>query len=134
MEIVRKQVERCDFLGGFFLMQSLAGGTGSGLGKFFLFLSLWAASFLKKIGTYLTEILKDEYPNSFLVNQVVWPYHTGEVIVQNYNSIMTLSHLYQVLVYFLLYSTISKHTLGFRWYYSCWEWYNSFSLHKITEY
>ena len=26
--------------------------------------------------------------------QVVWPYNTGEVIVQNYNAILTLSHLH----------------------------------------
>ena len=30
-----------------------------------------------------------------MVNQVVWPYKTGEVIVQNYNAVLTLSHLYQ---------------------------------------
>lgn len=30
-----------------------------------------------------------------MVNQVVWPYRTGEVIVQNYNAVLTLSHLYQ---------------------------------------
>jgi len=27
--------------------------------------------------------------------QVVWPYSLGEVIVQNYNAVLTLSHLYQ---------------------------------------
>lgn len=32
---------------------------------------------------------------AFMVNQVVWPYRTGEVIVQNYNAVLTLSHLYQ---------------------------------------
>jgi tubulin delta len=32
---------------------------------------------------------------AFIVNQVVWPYKTGEVIVQNYNAVLTLSHLYQ---------------------------------------
>ena len=30
-----------------------------------------------------------------MVNQVVWPYKTGEVIVQNYNAVLTLSRLYQ---------------------------------------
>lgn len=37
MDIVRRQVEACDSLGGFFLMQSLAGGTGSGVGIVFFF-------------------------------------------------------------------------------------------------
>jgi len=81
MDIVSKEVEKCDHLGGFFMLQSLAGGTGSGL------------------GTYITEALRDEYPHTFLVNQVVWPYYTGEVIVQNYNSVLTLSHLYQMAFY-----------------------------------
>jgi len=26
---------------------------------------------------------------------VIWPYSTGEVIVQNYNAILSLAHLYQ---------------------------------------
>uniref|UniRef100_A0A8C4X9L5 Tubulin delta chain n=1 Tax=Erpetoichthys calabaricus TaxID=27687 RepID=A0A8C4X9L5_ERPCA len=77
MNLVRRQVEKCDRLSGFFTMMSLAGGTGSGL------------------GTYMTQCLRDTYPHSFILNQVTWPYGTGEVIVQNYNSVLTLSHLYQ---------------------------------------
>ncbi|KAM4701737.1 tubulin delta chain [Discoglossus pictus] len=77
MDLVRKQVEKCDRLGGFFTVMSMAGGTGSGM------------------GTFVTQCLRDAYPNSFLLNHVIWPYGTGEVIVQNYNSILTLSHLYQ---------------------------------------
>ncbi|CAH2222143.1 tubulin delta chain [Pelobates cultripes] len=77
MDLVRKQVEKCDRLAGFFTIMSMAGGTGSGM------------------GTYVTRCLRDTYPNSFLLNQVIWPYGTGEVIVQNYNSILTLSRLYQ---------------------------------------
>lgn len=57
---------------------SLAGGTGSGL------------------GTHVTEMLRDLYSKAFIVNQVVAPYPSGEVIVQNYNSLLTLAHLYQV--------------------------------------
>ncbi|XP_067856229.1 tubulin delta chain isoform X2 [Heptranchias perlo] len=77
MNLVRQEVEKCDRLGGFFTMMSLAGGTGSGL------------------GTYVTRCLRDTYPNSFILNQLTWPYGTGEVIVQNYNTVLTLSHLYQ---------------------------------------
>ncbi|XP_053310568.1 tubulin delta chain [Spea bombifrons] len=76
MDLVRKQVEKCDRLAGFFTIMSMAGGTGSGM------------------GTYVTRCLRDAYPNSFLLNEVIWPYGTGEVIVQNYNSILTLFHLY----------------------------------------
>lgn len=32
---------------------------------------------------------------AFMMNQVVWPYQTGEIIVQNYNAVLTLSNLYQ---------------------------------------
>ncbi|XP_078535951.1 tubulin delta chain [Lissotriton helveticus] len=77
MDLVRKEAEKCDRLSGFFTTMSMAGGTGSGL------------------GTYVTQCLRDAYPNSCLLNQVIWPYGTGEVIVQNYNAILTLSHLYQ---------------------------------------
>ncbi|XP_051253683.1 tubulin delta chain isoform X2 [Dicentrarchus labrax] len=59
-------------------MMSVAGGTGSG------------------VGTYVTQCLRDIYPKSFILNHLTWPYGTGEVIVQNYNSVLTLAHLYQL--------------------------------------
>ncbi|XP_071394377.1 tubulin delta chain isoform X1 [Centroberyx affinis] len=77
-ELVRREVERCDRLAGIMAMMSVAGGTGSG------------------VGTYVTQCLRDIYPNSFILNQLTWPYGTGEVIVQNYNSVLTLAHLYQL--------------------------------------
>uniref|UniRef100_A0A803Y8B3 Tubulin delta chain n=1 Tax=Meleagris gallopavo TaxID=9103 RepID=A0A803Y8B3_MELGA len=77
MNLVRKEVEKCDRLSGFFTIMSMAGGTGSGLGAF------------------VTQCLRDAFPTSFILNHVIWPYGTGEVIVQNYNSVLTLSHLYQ---------------------------------------
>lgn len=76
LDRVSKEVEQCDSLGGFLALMSLAGGTGSGLGAF------------------VTTALKDEYPHATIVNNVIWPYTTGEVIVQNYNAVLTLSHLY----------------------------------------
>ncbi|XP_020358920.1 tubulin delta chain [Oncorhynchus kisutch] len=78
MDIVRREVEHCDCLAGIVAMMSVAGGTGSG------------------VGTYVTQCLRDTYPNSFILNHLTWPYGTGEVIVQNYNSVLTLSHLYQL--------------------------------------
>ncbi len=78
MNLVRREVEKCEHFAGFLTLLSLAGGTGSG------------------VGTMLTESLRDEYPHCFILDQVVWPYTMGEVIVQNYNAILTLSHLYQV--------------------------------------
>ena len=76
MEMVRKQTERCDYFAGFIVMMSVAGGTGSG------------------VGARVTELLHDEYPHVFSLNQVVWPYASGEVIVQDYNTLLTLSHIY----------------------------------------
>ncbi|XP_029922113.1 tubulin delta chain isoform X2 [Myripristis murdjan] len=77
-ELVRREVERCDRLAGIMAMMSVAGGTGSG------------------VGTYVTQCLRDIYPNSFILNHLTWPYGTGEVIVQNYNSVLTLAHLYRL--------------------------------------
>ncbi|XP_076433740.1 tubulin delta chain isoform X3 [Peromyscus maniculatus bairdii] len=77
MDLIQKEVEKCDSLSGFFIIMSMAGGTGSGLGAF------------------LTQKLQDQYSSALKMNQIIWPYGTGEVIVQNYNSILTLSHLYR---------------------------------------
>jgi tubulin delta len=77
MELVRKEVERCDRLDGFLIGLSLAGGTGSG------------------VGTYLTERIRNEYPRSCIINPVIWPFSSGEVTIQNYNFILTLSKLYE---------------------------------------
>ncbi|XP_043338471.1 tubulin delta chain isoform X3 [Cervus canadensis] len=77
MNLIQKEVEKCDSLSGFFIIMSMAGGTGSGL------------------GTFVTQNLQDQYSSALKMNQIIWPYGTGEVIVQNYNSILTLSHLYR---------------------------------------
>lgn len=77
MDMIQKEAEKCDHLGGFLIPMSAAGGTGSGL------------------GSYLTGCIRDDHPNAFILNQVVWPYWTGEVIVQNYNALLTMSHLYR---------------------------------------
>ena len=73
--LIRKQLERLDCFTGFQIFQSLAGGTGSGL------------------GAHLVERLRDDYPGSTILNFSVWPYTNGEVILQNYNILLTLSHL-----------------------------------------
>eukprot|EP00798_Chlamydomonas_sp_ICE-L_P011290 gene11290-18926_t len=78
LELVRKEVEVCDVLGGFMLLQSMAGGTGAGL------------------GTYVAQALRDEYLSSNVVNCCIWPYESGEVIVQSYNTLFTLSRLADV--------------------------------------
>lgn len=74
-DLIRQRAEKCDWIDGFFPILSLAGGTGSGL------------------GTRITESLRDDYPHTSLVNAVVWPFNSGEVAVQAYNAVLSLSHL-----------------------------------------
>ena len=78
LDILRKQIETYDLLNGFVMISGVAGGTGSGL------------------GIVISEQIRDEFPNASLIHQSIWPYSTGEVIVQDYNAILTLSHLYEV--------------------------------------
>ena len=54
-------------------MKSLAGGTGSGL------------------GAHLIQRMRDDYSKSIILNTAIWPYATGEVILQNYNVLLTLA-------------------------------------------
>eukprot|EP00752_Nemacystus_decipiens_P004938 g4494.t1 len=75
LEGVRRETERCDRLAGLCILHSLAGGTGSGL------------------GTCLTEALRDHLPSASLLNTVVCAHSSGEVILQNYNTLFTLSKL-----------------------------------------
>ena len=76
MDLVRKEVDKCSHLNSFLVLMSVAGGTGSGL------------------GAYVTERLREQYPRVTIVNHVVWPYASGEVIVQNYNALLTTAHLH----------------------------------------
>ena len=78
LELVRRETEACDHMGGFLLMQSMAGGTGAGL------------------GAYVAETLREDYPSASLLNHCIWPYESGEVIVQAYNTLLTLSTLLDV--------------------------------------
>uniref|UniRef100_A0A8C9ITA4 Tubulin delta chain n=1 Tax=Piliocolobus tephrosceles TaxID=591936 RepID=A0A8C9ITA4_9PRIM len=61
MNLIRKEVEKCDSFSGFFIIMSMAGGTGSG------------------IGAFVTQNLQDQYSNSLKMNQIIWPYGTDGV-------------------------------------------------------
>ena len=74
-ELVRKEVEQCDQLGGLLLLQSMAGGTGAGL------------------GARVAGALREEYESCPMLSCAVWPYESGEVAVQAYNTMLTLSHI-----------------------------------------
>lgn len=72
---LRREVEKCDCVTGVVVMHSLGGGTGSGL------------------GTHITELAREMYPKVHILNQVVWPFASGDVVVQDYNTCLSLSHL-----------------------------------------
>lgn len=76
-EKVRHNVEEMDRCPSFLVLQSVAGGTGSG------------------VGTHVTKYLRDSFGSSSIFNAAVWPYESGEVIVQNYNAVLTLAELTQ---------------------------------------
>lgn len=74
--IFSRVMESCDYINGFLLMQALAGGTGSG------------------VGSYLVEYIKDLVGvKTQVLNLVVLPHLSGEVILQYYNTIFSLSIL-----------------------------------------
>ena len=47
------------------------------------------------MGAHLVQRLRDDYPLSAILNFAVWPYLQGEVVLQNYNLLLTLSELIQ---------------------------------------
>jgi tubulin epsilon len=67
-EAIRREVEFCDALSSFFLISSLGGGTGSGL------------------GSYVGELLADEYPDVFKFANVIFPSPNDDVVTSPYNS------------------------------------------------
>lgn len=77
MNLLRRELEHCDLVPLLFSIHSLAGGTGSGL------------------GTRLSEEVCDLFPEILKVNLAILPYHFGEVVVQYYNSVLSLSKLLQ---------------------------------------
>ncbi len=75
-ENVRKATENCDSLQSFFLLHSLGGGTGSGL------------------GSYVVGLLEDEFPDVFRFTASVFPsQQNDDVITSPYNSLFSLYEL-----------------------------------------
>ena len=74
-ESVRSQVEQCDCIQSFFVMHSLSGGTGSGL------------------GTRVLGMLEDEFPHVFRICPVVLPSVVDDVVTAPYNSCFSLKEL-----------------------------------------
>jgi tubulin epsilon len=75
LESIRTAAERCDSLQSFFIMHSLGGGTGSGL------------------GSYLLPLLEDAFPHAHRFNVAVCPAPDDDVITSPYNSVLALEQL-----------------------------------------
>ncbi|XP_044756462.1 tubulin delta chain-like isoform X1 [Coccinella septempunctata] len=78
LDKVRIETEKSDYMQSFLNIASSSGGTGSG------------------IGCKVVEELKDGYPNKLIINAIVLPYLNGEIITQNYNTILSLAKLHEM--------------------------------------
>nr|QBH22544.1 B1 epsilon-tubulin 1 [Philasterides dicentrarchi] len=77
LDKIRKAVEQCDSVQCFFLMHSLGGGTGSGL------------------GSYIMGLLGDYFPDIYRFTASVFPQKEDDVVTSPYNSMFSLYELYQ---------------------------------------
>ena len=74
--VIRRLVEPEDYINMFVQLQSMAGGTGSGL------------------GTYILTQLDKMFPKTPKVVTCVMPHLSGEVILQSYNATLSLGSIY----------------------------------------
>ncbi|KAF4316545.1 hypothetical protein BBO99_00005366 [Phytophthora kernoviae] len=72
---LHRAVELCDSLQSFFVLHSMGGGTGSGL------------------GTYILGLLEDQYPDVYRFASVVFPSEDDDVVTSPYNSMLALREL-----------------------------------------
>ncbi|KAI8927116.1 tubulin, epsilon 1 [Entophlyctis helioformis] len=77
LEAVRRQAEYCDTLQSFFVIHSMGGGTGSGL------------------GSYTLGLLADYYPAIYRFVAGIVPSPNDDVVTSPYNSIMSLRQMDQ---------------------------------------
>ncbi|CAL8315170.1 unnamed protein product [Merluccius merluccius] len=75
VEKVRRAAEHCDCLQCFFLIHSMGGGTGSGL------------------GTRVLGLLKEEFPEVCRIVTSVYPSEEDDVITSPYNSVLAMREL-----------------------------------------
>ena len=94
MDKIQRELEFSDISPAILNIHSLAGGTGSGL------------------GTGITEEIADVYGNLARLNIVIAPYHFGEVVVQNYNALLTLSRVSQASHGVLVFENEAAHELS----------------------
>ncbi|BFZ11050.1 hypothetical protein BsWGS_14089 [Bradybaena similaris] len=74
-EVIRRAAELCDCLQCFFVLHSMGGGTGSG------------------VGTRILNILEDEYPDVYRFVTAVFPSAKDDVVTSPYNSVLAMREL-----------------------------------------
>lgn len=75
LDAIRRAAEFCDCLQCFFIMHSMGGGTGSG------------------VGTYILHMLKDEFPEVYRFVTAIFPSEDDDVITSPYNGMLALHQL-----------------------------------------
>ncbi|XP_044147470.1 tubulin epsilon chain [Bufo gargarizans] len=75
VEKIRRTAEQCDCLQCFFVVHSMGGGTGSGL------------------GTFVLNVLEDEFPEVYRFVTSVYPSAEDDVITSPYNSVLAMREL-----------------------------------------
>ncbi|XP_076456635.1 tubulin epsilon chain-like [Babylonia areolata] len=75
LDVIRRAAEFCDCLQCFFLIHSMGGGTGSG------------------VGTYILNLLEEEYPDVYRFVTSVYPSEEDDVITSPYNSVLAMREL-----------------------------------------
>eukprot|EP00923_Selenidium_pygospionis_P003544 GHVN01005593.1.p1 GENE.GHVN01005593.1~~GHVN01005593.1.p1 ORF type:complete len:453 (+),score=65.18 GHVN01005593.1:143-1501(+) len=75
LDMIDREADGTESMEGFVLSHSIAGGTGSGMGSFML------------------ECLNDRYPKKLIQTYSVFPMLTSDVVVQPYNSVLTMKRL-----------------------------------------
>nr|XP_033331876.1 tubulin delta chain-like [Megalopta genalis] len=73
---IRQEMERTDDFDGFLILLSSSGGTGSG------------------IGSFIVQLLREEYSTKPIITTTILPFSFGEVCTQYYNTLFTLAKLY----------------------------------------
>lgn len=80
LEKIRIAVEKCDSIQCFFLLHSLGGGTGSGL------------------GTRILKEIYDNYKSVYKFTCSVFPSENDDVVISPYNSILSLKYFIIILI------------------------------------
>lgn len=93
LETTRKEIERTDCFDGILMLLSSAGGTGSG------------------VGSYTADLLRNEFPNKSIVGSIVLPFSSGEVGVQNYNTMLTLARFSESVDLSLIFQNEKIHSI-----------------------